>query len=45
MLYFANFSNDEEFAQLPSEFSSPMFGEVTDGDGWSLVSYFRLSEV
>lgn len=32
-------------SQLPSEFSSPMFGEVTDGDGWSLVQYFRLSDV
>jgi hypothetical protein len=31
--------------QLPSEFSSPFFGEVTDGDGWSLVSYFRLSDM
>jgi len=30
--------------QLPSEFNTSLFREITDGPGWSLVHYFRLSE-
>jgi len=31
-------------AQIPSDFDTPLFSftEVTDGDGWSLVQYFRI---
>ncbi len=29
-------------AQLPSSFDSSFFTEITDGDGWSLVHYFRI---
>ncbi len=29
-------------AQLPSTFETSLFSEITDGDGWSLVHYFRI---
>lgn len=32
-------------AQLPSDFSTSFFYEITDGDGWSLVFYFKITEV
>jgi hypothetical protein len=31
--------------QVPSDFSSSFFTEVTDGPGWSLVLYFKLRQV
>jgi hypothetical protein len=31
--------------QVPSDFSSSFFTEITDGPGWSLVMYFKLTEV
>ncbi len=31
--------------KLPSDFSSPLFHEVSDGDGWSLVLYYKITEV
>lgn len=31
--------------QLPADFSTSWFTEVTDGDGWSMVYYFKLKEV
>eukprot|EP01038_Epipyxis_sp_PR26KG_P004811 gene4811-6740_t len=30
--------------QLPSDFSSSFFKEITDGDGWSLVIYFKITQ-
>ena len=29
-------------AQLPSSFETSLFTDITDGDGWSLVHYFRI---
>ena len=31
--------------QIPSEFPTSFFTEITDGPGWSLVLYFRMSQV
>ena len=31
--------------QIPSEFPTSIFKEITDGPGWSLVLYFRMSKV
>ena len=31
--------------QIPSEFPTSFFSEITDGPGWSLVLYFRMSQV
>ena len=31
--------------QIPSEFPTSIFKEITDGPGWSLVLYFRMSQV
>lgn len=30
--------------QIPSSFESSLFGSITDGEGWSLVYYFRIKE-
>jgi hypothetical protein len=30
-------------AQLPSDFTTSFFKEVTDGDGWSLVFYYKIT--
>ena len=31
-------------AQLPSDFTTSFFAEVNDGDGWSLVFYYKITE-
>jgi hypothetical protein len=31
--------------QIPSEFPTTIFREITDGPGWSLVLYFRMNQV
>ena len=31
--------------QIPSEYPTTIFKEITDGPGWSLVLYFRMSQV
>jgi Protein ENHANCED DISEASE RESISTANCE 2, C-terminal len=31
--------------QIPSEYPTTIFREITDGPGWSLVLYFRMSQV
>jgi hypothetical protein len=30
--------------QIPSEFPTSIFKEITDGPGWSLVLYFRMTQ-
>jgi hypothetical protein len=32
-------------AQIPSDFSLNFFGDVSDGRGWSLVMYYKLTKV
>ena len=31
--------------QIPCEFPTSLFKEITDGPGWSLVLYFRMTQV
>jgi oligoendopeptidase F len=31
--------------KLPSDFSTNFFSEISNGDGWSLVFYFKITEV